>query len=85
MSIVNDMLVESDERFFADLTLVSSDATGVTVAPDMAVVTITDEDRESTPATMYTHSYYPFSLTLIKEQPLALLPIATMCRSRMDS
>ncbi len=41
------MMVESEESFFGELTLTSTDATAVTIDPAMATTTITDEDSES--------------------------------------
>ena len=48
VSIVNDMIPEDDEDFTASLTLVPADrarlGTRVTVDPDLATVTIQDND-----------------------------------------
>ena len=48
MSIVNDMIPEDNETFTANLTLLPADrarlGTRVTVNPDLATVTIEDDD-----------------------------------------
>ena len=51
VSIVNDMIPEDDEKFIANLTLTPADQATfgdiVTVAPDLASVTILDDEGKS--------------------------------------
>ncbi len=47
VSIVDDLLVERDEVFFVNLTLVGLDTAGVSIAPALASITITDNDRKT--------------------------------------
>ena len=44
--IVDDEVVEDIESFFLMAELVSDDAPGVVIAPDMSTVTINDEDSK---------------------------------------
>ena len=44
VSIVNDMIPEDDEDFTASLTLLPTVGSRVTVQPDLATVTIQDDD-----------------------------------------
>lgn len=56
------MLVESTESFSAELILVSMDATGVTIDPDTASITITDEDSKSMVGSLWQCTKYFCSL-----------------------
>ncbi len=58
VSIMDDVLVERDGVFFVSLTLVSLDATGVSIAPAVTTITITDNDRK-TPTSSVVKFFLP--------------------------
>ncbi len=60
--ITNDLLLEIDEDFFGVLTLPAGvDATGVTISPNRATVTITDQDSKSPSLSRSTPIFHYFT------------------------
>lgn len=47
VAIVDDNIVEARERFFATAELISTDAAGITIAPESTTVDILDNDSKA--------------------------------------